>query len=164
MNTCSICGSDRLMPGPAYEPDNTRCLDCGSAFNVPTRTIPDPKVVRSQISEEVKFPEGGFSTPEEAAAHLAKLKEAAKRLGKSTVETEDRVNKPKRKSHPSSNYPPELVMAELHYFQRKGESFNEVMSTGKGERAVRNTNCLIFCHNHISGHQCTASCREVIGD
>src|SRR5260221_13975380 len=130
MDKCSICGSDRMFGvDPAHDPDYFRCLDCGSVFNQPVMREPTPAQVSVAISEEIQFPEGGFSTPEEAAQHLAKLKEAAKRLGKPTVGKEN--NFTKKKVHPTSDYPNELVMAELHYFQRKGEGFQEVVSTAK---------------------------------
>lgn len=158
-NKCEVCGSDRMLEGPAYAPNETTCLDCGSAFNRPVMITPEPEAVRSQLPE---FPEGGFDTPEEAMAHLQKLKDAAKALGKPSVGTEDRINKPKRKVHPTSEYPVELVMAELHYYQRKGESFQSVISTAKGERDVRNGNVLIFVHSHHPNQPCTNSCREVI--
>jgi hypothetical protein len=148
-----------MLKGPAHSPSETTCLDCGSQFNREVRTIPKPEAVRSQLPE---FPAEGFDTPEAAMAHLAKLKEAAKALGKPTVGTEDRINKPKRKVHPTSDYPVELVMAELHYYQRKGEGFPQVLSTAKGERGVRNENVLIFVHNHHPDQSCTNSCREVI--
>jgi hypothetical protein len=121
--------------------------------------MPKAEAVRSQLPE---FPAEGFDTPEAAMAHLQKLKEAAKALGKAQVGTEDRVNKPKRKVHPTSDVDPIMVMAEIHYYQRQGESWAEVLSTGKGERGVRNYNILIYCHNHTVDKACSTSCREVV--
>jgi hypothetical protein len=163
MNKCEVCGSDRILPGPAYAPNETQCMDCGSQFNRVVMVEPTQEEISVAIQEEMPpIPEGGFKSPKEAQEYLAKLKENAKRLGKPVSATEDRVNKPTKKKHPVSDFPPHLVMAELHYYQRQGESFQEVLATGKGERGVRNTNVLIYCHNHISGYSCTNSCREII--
>lgn len=160
-NKCDVCGSTRMLVGPAYDRNATTCLDCGSMFARAVMTTPEPKEIKSQLSAEVAFPEGGFSTPEEAMAHLAKLKEAAKRLGKSVETREDR---PTKKKHPISDIDPKMVMAELHYFQREGENFQTVLNTAKGERDVRNFNVLIWAHNHIVGNQCTNSCREILSN
>jgi hypothetical protein len=160
MDNCPVCGSDRILEGPNYAPQETMCQDCGSQFNRPAFVEPAQEAISVAVTENLPpIPQGGFSSPAEAKAYLDQLKNTAKELGKTT---EDKVNKPKRKSHPTSDYPPDLVMAELHYYQRKGESFQEVLATGKGERGVRNTNVLIYCHNHIVGYGCTNSCREII--
>ena len=164
MDNCPICGSNRMVEGPAYDRGAAQCMDCGSQFNREVRTEPKEEEISIAVSEENPFPVGGFSSQEEAMAHLAKLKEASARLGKTKVTVGDKVNKPKRKLHPTSDYPTDLVMAELHYYQRKGESWNEVLSTAKGERGVRNENVLIFFHNHHPDQSCTNSCREILTD
>src|ERR1700747_2474030 len=95
MDKCSVCGSTRLLPGRAYEPGAFTCLDCGSTFNRAVMVVPDSESVRSQIAESVPMPPTGFDTPEEAMAHLAKLKEAAAKLGKATEQRVDRPSKGK---------------------------------------------------------------------
>jgi len=162
MDNCTICGSERLLEGPAYDRTAYSCLDCGSQFNREVRREPEPEQISVAISEEgLKFPDGGFKTPEEAAAHLAKLKELTRNLSKTK---EDRPNQPKRKKHPESDIDPGLVYAVYHFYQRSGESWQEVLSSGKGERAVRNFNTLIWVHNHTVGRGCTATCRELLSD
>lgn len=159
---CPTCGSARMLEGPGYAPEETTCLDCGSQYNRKVRKAPEDKDVRSQLAQEVPFPEGGFDTPEAAMEHLARLKAAAKQLGKTVETSEDRVNTTRRKSHPTSDIDPKMVMAEYNFYQREGETFSQVLATGKGERGVRNYNVLIFVHNHQVGHQCTSTCRELI--
>jgi hypothetical protein len=162
MDKCTICGSDRLLEGPAYDRMAYSCMDCGSQFNREVIKEPEQEQISVAILENaLEFPEGGFKTPEEAMEHLAKLKAMHKGLSKTT---EDRPQQPKRKKHPESDIDPGLVMAVMHYYQRNGESWSEVLSTGKGERAVRNFNILIWCHNHPVGRGCTSTCRELLSD
>lgn len=163
---CEVCGSDRILVGPAHSPDETTCMDCGSQFNRTVRRVPTTEEVQSQISDSIPFPTGGFSSPEEAAAHLAKLKAAAAKLGKSVEEKVDRPAK-KVKSIPDSKlelkdeFPTELVFMAVHAYQRNGESWQAVLATAKGEREFRNENVRVFGHNHIFGAACTPTCKEI---
>lgn len=156
MDKCEVCGSDRLLKGSSFgEADKYTCQDCGSTFGAEIPSNLTPTEIRSQLPE---IPTS-FDSVEEAQAHLAKLKEAASRLGRTKG---DVVTKPKRKVHPTSDVDPKVVMAELHYYQRENEAWQSVLATAKGEREVRNFNVLIFAHNHYVGVQCTPTCREVI--
>lgn len=150
MSKCAICGSDRILEGPAYDPNATQCMDCGSQFN---RT--EKIAVESPLPE---LPEGGFANIEEAMAHLEKLKAAKRSKFEDT-----KVDRPSKK-HKTSDYPPEFTMAMLSYYQRQGESFQAVLAVAKGERGVRNENILIWAHNHYIGRGCTNSCREILSD
>ena len=162
MNVCSICGSDRILEGPAYDKTAYSCMDCGSQFNRDVIREPEPEKISVAIIEnKLEFPEGGFNTPEEAALHLAKLKEMSRALSK---DKEDRPQQPKRKKHPESDIDPAIVMAVYHFYQRSGESWQEILNTGKGERAVRNYNVIIMVHNHTVNRGCTGTCRELMGD
>jgi hypothetical protein len=163
MDKCSICGSERLLPGAAYSPLEIRCLDCGSVFNRTERVVVPESEIQSQIAEMVPIPEGGLNTIEEMKAHIERLKEAKKQVSTKEVVTNN-VTRPKRKQHAVSDIDPRMVMAVIDYYQREGESWNEVLATGKGEREVRNYNILIWVHNHIMGHDCTATCRELLSD
>lgn len=160
---CPVCGSDRMVEGPAYDRSATMCMDCGSQFNRTERVEVPEKEIQSQISEMVPIPEGGLKTIEEMKAHLKALEAAKKQLSHKDVTTNN-VNKPKRKVHPTSDTDPRMVMATIDYYQREGESWNEVLATGKGEREVRNYNILIWVHNHVMGLDCTNTCRELLSD
>lgn len=150
MSKCAICGSDRILEGPAYDPNATQCMDCGSQFN---RT--EKIAVESPLPE---LPEGGFANIEEAMAHLEKLKAAKKNKFEET-----KVDRPSKK-HPTSDYPAELTMAVLHYYQRQGETFQAVLAVAKGERAYKNENILIWAHGHNYRKQCTSTCREILSE
>lgn len=137
-------------------------MDCGSQFNREVIKEPEQEQISVAISElNLEFPEGGFKTAADAAEHLARLKAMTRDLSKSK---EDKPNQPKRKKHPESDIDPGLVMAVYHFYQRNGESWVDVLSSGKGERAVRNYNILIWCHNHPVGRGCTGTCRELLSD
>lgn len=168
MDKCYVCESTRLLPGPAYEPDKFTCLDCGSVFGETVRRIPEQEEIQSQISDSVPFPAGGFSSPEEAARHLAKLKEAAKKLGKPVEEKQDRPSKKKVvKEIPNASlelkddYPKNMVFQVIHSYQREGESWQSVLNTCKSDREYKFENVRIFAHNHIFGAACTPTCREI---
>lgn len=157
-DNCSICGSDRILEGPAYDKTATTCMDCGSQFNREIIVEPEQESVSVAIQEqELAIPEGGFSTIAEAQEHLKKLQALKKGL---SYQREDRPSK----KHPESDIDPGLIMSVHHYYQRNSESWNAVMDTAKGERAVRNFNVLIMVHNHTVGKGCTKSCRELLSE
>lgn len=167
MESCDICGSTRVLEGPAYDPTAYTCLDCGSQFGRTEMRVPDSEEVRSQISTQVPIPAEGFSSPEAAAAHLAKLKEAAKKLGKATEEKVDRPSKPKVARPPSvatelkDGFPKELVMMGIHVYTRKDESWNQALATAKGEREFRAEGIRVWAHNHEFGKECANTCKEI---
>ncbi len=167
MKACDICGSDRLLQGPAYDRGATTCLDCGSQFGRTEMVVPSSEEVGSQIATQLPIPMGGFSTPEEAAAHLAKLKEAAKKLNKATEQKVDRPSKPKVARPPATSdnlkddFPKELVFMGIHCYQRDGETWNATLATAKGEREFRSNNVRVWGHMHSFGKECNNSCKEI---
>jgi hypothetical protein len=136
-------------------------------FNRTEMVIPDSVEVESQIRESVPFPASGFSSPEEAAAHLAKLKEAAKKFGKATEEKVNRPSKPKVARPPATadslkdGFPKELVFMGIHVYKREGESWNQCLATAKGEREHRADNVRVWAHDHNFGVACTNLCKEI---
>lgn len=169
MNRCYVCESTRLLQGSSFgESDKYTCQDCGSVFGETVRRIPEQQEIQSQISDSMPFPAGGFDSPEAAAAHLKKLQEAAKKLGKGIDEKVDRPSRkkqapsiPNAKLELKDDFPYEMVFQVIHTYQREGESWQSVLNTCKTDREYKFENVRIFAHAHSLGQECKPTCREI---
>ena len=150
MKTCELCGSDRITPGPFHAPDAYICNECGHHVSSDPIPPPPPKLP--------ELPEGGFSTPEEAMAHLAQLQKSGKRLLQGLPNNSKNKTGGVKAPVGLSN---DLVMYVIHRYQRRDESWNAVLNDAKYEKSGRNDNVIVEVHQHSYGESCEKACRNI---
>lgn len=151
--TCTVCGSDRILSGPAYAKHVTTCLDCGdtqgSAIPEPTPIAPPPAI-----------PVGGFKSADEIKQHLAKMQQQGKTLLQEKTSRKGSSKDAVKTNSDSETIPADLVMLVIHRYSRREESWVAVLSSAKEEKQYRNDNVRVFAHKHQYGAECSG-CKEI---
>lgn len=54
------------------------------------------------------------------------------------------------------------VYQQVNFYTRPGDTWANLLRDAKDEKELRNTNVLVWAHNHMFEEACTKKCREVL--
>lgn len=177
--TCKMCGSNRVIKGPFYDPNDIVCWECGHREEGPgeihyAKSASEKEQERAeQVTEDATkllddFANVDMTDPEQAEAYLAKLKANASALNKTggqkkpgSPKAKKNAAKPAPVVETESDLDDDLIMMDIHVYQRRGSSWQQTISDAKGEKEFRNDNVLVYAHEHGFRVECTNLCKQI---
>lgn len=132
---CGFQGAIRILGGYG------RCFGCDTIYNERGQKLTGPPT---------------FSSREEMMAFAANMTPSEK-----ADKTRPRKTKAKKSAPVGPLKTDELVFSAVHFYMRKLDNWNGVLKTGREERSVRNSNVVIWCHDHIYGKVCSRKCKTI---
>lgn len=179
---CSVCGSDRVIKGPFYNPNDIYCMECGHREEGPPEVnyAPTDVEIKQERADKVQeqttnvlneFADVDMTDPDQAEAYLKKLRAAAGKVSKTPGASKEKAKSPRPKKNQASPAPvldaetgmdDDLIMMGIHVYQRRGSSWQQTIHDAKGEKEYRNDNVLVFAHEHSFNESCEGhSCKQI---